>query len=395
MKTSYLLNVILAVVVVLLCIRLVMMRNGNKDTSDTETAVLSTIAARTSIRAYEDKTIEKDQIEKLLRAGMAAPSAVNKQPWHFVVVNDKAQLKAIAKATPNARMAADAPLAIVVCGDMDKALEGNARGFWIQDASAATENILLAAQAMGLGAVWTGTYPDKDRCEAIQKLLQMPENIIPLNTIVIGYPAESPEPKQKYNEQNISYNIFGQNDDVKAVAQQETADEESQPEEIDIKRDLRANPFTFFEGDGVILAAGDKTSSNAMTMGWGGMGTLWGRSVVTVYVAQGRYTHQFMEKQKYFTVMTFKDKEVMKYMGSHSGRDGDKAKALGLHTLYTENGTPYYAEADMVIECRTMYGTPFDKAAFRDAVPTDFYANRADAGLHSIYIGEVVKAIKM
>ncbi len=392
MKVSYILNIILVIAVIVLCICLAK-SCGNKEESNTEEIVLSNIATRTSIRAYEDKSIEKDKVEKLLRAGMAAPSAVNKQPWHFVVVDDKAQLKAIAKATPNARMAAEAPLAIVVCGDMDKALEGTGRGFWIQDASAATENILLAANGMGLGAVWTGTYPDIDRCEAIQKVLQLPENIIPLNTIVIGYPAESPEPKQKFNEANISYNMYGQNENAKVATQQE---ETAEPtfEEFDIKGNFNVNPFKFFEGDGVILASGDKTASNAMTIGWGGMGTLWGRNVVTVYVAQGRYTHEFMEKQNYFTVMTFKDKKVMEYMGSHTGRDGDKAKALGLHTLYTDNGTPYYEEADMVVECRMLYGKPFDTTGFRNAIPKDFYEKRADAGIHSIYIGEVVKAIK-
>ncbi len=392
MKISYILNIILLVVVIILCICLAK-SCGKKEESNTEEIVLSNITTRTSIRAYEDKTVEKDKVEKLLRAGMAAPSAVNKQPWHFIVVDDKAQLKAIAKATPNARMAAEAPLAIVVCGDMDKALEGTARAFWVQDASAATENILLAANGMGLGAVWTGTYPDKERCEAIQKLLQLPDNIIPLNTIVIGYPAESPEPKQKFNEANISYNMYGQNENAKAATQQETVDKPIFSE-FDIKGNINVNPFNFFEGAGVILAAGDKTASNAMTIGWGGMGTLWGRNVVTVYVAQGRYTHEFMEKQNYFTVMTFKDKKVMEYMGSHTGRDGDKAKALGLHTLYTENGTPYYEEADMVIECRMLYGKPFDTTGFRNALPKDFYEKRADAGIHSIYIGEVVKAIK-
>ncbi|MCD8296682.1 MAG: nitroreductase family protein [Prevotella sp.] len=392
MKVSYIIIIILVVAVIALCICLAK-SCGNKVESNSEEIVLSNIASRTSIRSYEDKAVEKDKVDKLLKAGMAAPSAANKQPWHFIVVDDKAQLKAIAKATPNARMAAEAPLAIVVCGDMDKAFEGTARGFWVQDASAATENILLAANGMGLGAVWTGTYPDKERCEAVQKVLQLPDNIIPLNTIVIGYPAESPEPKQKFNEANISYNMYGQNKDASVATQQETVGNPTFSE-FDIKSNINVNPFNFFEGAGVILSAGDKTASNAMTIGWGGMGTLWGRNVVTVYVAPGRYTHEFMEKHNYFTVMTFKDKKVMEYMGSHTGRDGDKAKALGLHTLYTENGTPYYEEADMVIECRMLYGMPFDTAGFRNAIPKDFYEKRADAGIHSIYIGEVVKAIK-
>ena len=101
-----------------------------------------------------------------------------------------------------------APLAIIVCGNLEKALTGNAQQYWIQDTSAATENILLAAHGLGLGAVWTGLFPNKDRCEPICKLLGIPEHIIPLNIIIIGYPAESPTPKDKWKPENVSYNKF-------------------------------------------------------------------------------------------------------------------------------------------------------------------------------------------
>ena len=104
-------------------------------------------------------------------------------------------------------MAAKAPLAIVVCGDMNKALEGDAREFWVQDCSAATENILLAATGMGLGSVWTGTYPSKERCAAVTKLLNLPKFLIPLNTIVIGYP-DSQVTKDKWKQENVSYNAY-------------------------------------------------------------------------------------------------------------------------------------------------------------------------------------------
>lgn len=107
-------------------------------------------------------------------------------------------------------MAAKAPLAIVVCGDMNKAAEGNAREFWIQDCSAATENILLAATGMGIGAVWTGTYPSKERCADVAKVLGLPVSLIPLNTIVIGYPNADVSPKNKWNAENISYNTYGE-----------------------------------------------------------------------------------------------------------------------------------------------------------------------------------------
>ena len=128
--------------------------------------------------------------------------------------------------------------------------------------------------------------------------------------------------------------------------------------------------FTFFQ-NGLILAAGDKDSYNAMTIWWGSMGTIWGRNLplMTVYVAQKRYTHEFMEKSKYFTVMQFSDTDVIQYMGKHSGRDCDKAKALSLHVAYTENGTPYFKEADVVIECEIMYSAPFEEKNFRNDVP--------------------------
>ena len=170
--------------------------------------MLENIATRVSVRAYLDKAVEDVKIEKLLRAGMAAPSAVNKQPWHFVVVTDKQQLEALAEANPNAGMAAHAPLAIVVCGDLDRALEGIASEYWVQDCSAVTQNILLAANAMDLGAVWTGTYPIKERCDAVSKILQLPENVLPLNTIVIGYPERDNQPKDKWDPNKISYNIY-------------------------------------------------------------------------------------------------------------------------------------------------------------------------------------------
>lgn len=171
-------------------------------------AIIDNIMTRTSVRAYTEQTISNDTIETLLRAGMAAPTAVNKQPWHFVAITDKDKLNGIAEANPNAGMAKEAPLVIVVCGDMNKALEGPAREFWVQDCSAATENILLAAHALGLGAVWTGLYPNMDRAIAVSELLKLPETIVPLCAIVIGHPAESPEPKDKWLPENVSYNEY-------------------------------------------------------------------------------------------------------------------------------------------------------------------------------------------
>lgn len=210
MKTSIILNVTLAIALVFLCYKLAVTEGEKAQKQETSEVVLNNILERTSVRSYLDKSIEEDKIEKLLRAGMAAPTAVNKQPWHFVVVTDKSLLQKLAKANPYAEMVARAPLAIVVCGDMTKALDGNAREFWVQDCSAASENILLAATGLGLGSVWTGTYPSEERCTAVSEVLGLPETLIPLNTIVIGYPDGEVTPKDKWQESNISYNMYNE-----------------------------------------------------------------------------------------------------------------------------------------------------------------------------------------
>lgn len=210
MKTSIILNVALAIALVFLCYKLAVTGGEKTQKQETSEVVLNNILERTSVRSYLDKSIEDDKIEKLLRAGMAAPTAVNKQPWHFVVVTDKSLLQKLAKANPYAEMVARAPLAIVVCGDMTKALDGNAREFWVQDCSAASENILLAATGLGLGSVWTGTYPSEERCAAVSEVLGLPETLIPLNTIVIGYPDGEVTPKDKWQESNISYNMYNE-----------------------------------------------------------------------------------------------------------------------------------------------------------------------------------------
>ena len=171
-------------------------------------AAINNIMTRTSIRQYTDEPVSKADIETMLRAGMAAPTAVNRQPWHFVVINSKEKLAELAGDNPRGGMLKKAPLAIVVCGNMDKALPGQGRGFWVQDCSAATENILLAANAIGLGAVWTGLYPDENRAGVVAKVLKLPETYIPLCTIVIGHPAEQPTPKDKWKPENVSYNEF-------------------------------------------------------------------------------------------------------------------------------------------------------------------------------------------
>ena len=172
------------------------------------------------------------------------------------------------------------------------------------------------------------------------------------------------------------------------------AQKENGFKKFDVRQDFEENGFQWFH-DAELLAAGTKEKSNAMTIGWGGIGTLWGRTALTVYVAEKRYTKEFMDKAEYFTVMAFdvEQSKVLNYMGTKSGRDGDKAQALGLHTAYTANGAPYYTEATMVIECKIMYAAPFDPQYFKSDAPKKMYAN-FPAGIHSMYIGEVINAWK-
>ena len=184
-------------------------RNITSPVSANAQAVINNIMTRTSIRQYTDEPVSESDIETLLRAGMAAPTAVNAQPWHFVAITDKAKLKELAATNRRGSMIEKAALAIVVCGDMDKAMQGKGQAYWIQDCSAATENILLAAHALGLGAVWTGLYPMDDRVAAVSQALKLPETIIPLCTIVIGHPAEQPAPKDKWKPENVSYDEYG------------------------------------------------------------------------------------------------------------------------------------------------------------------------------------------
>jgi nitroreductase len=208
MSKSSLLNVLLAIALVILSAKTLFNTADMKDHDEkvtTESAVLDNIKTRTSIRAYENREIEDDKVETLLQAAMAAPTAGNKQPWEFVVIKNRATLDTIASHFETMTMAKDAPLAIVVCGDINNTFPEEGREYWVQDASAATENLLLAAHAMGLGAVWCGIYPISERVEYLKKLLDLPENIIPLNVIPIGYPGENPQPKDKWKAERVHY----------------------------------------------------------------------------------------------------------------------------------------------------------------------------------------------
>lgn len=203
--TSKILNIVLAIAVAILAIELTMAKKAAPESQNTDEAMstLDAIAQRSSIRAYSDRPVEEEKVTALLRAAMAAPSARDCRPWAFVVIKNRKVLQTIADSLQNSKMAAKAQLAIAVCGDMTKAMDGDGRDFWIQDASAATENLLLAATAQGLGAVWTGIYPSERRTAIVRKILQLPEHVIPLNIIPVGYPAGEATPKDKWKPDNI------------------------------------------------------------------------------------------------------------------------------------------------------------------------------------------------
>jgi nitroreductase len=166
---------------------------------------LTAIMTRRSIRKYLPKPVPDDLVQKVLAAGMNAPSAGNQQPWQFVVVNERTALDAIAEILPHGKMLNQAPLAIVVCGDLS--VEKH-KGYWVQDCSAATQNMLLAAHDLGLGAVWLGVYPREDRMKGIAALLKVPEHIIPFCMVAMGWPAEKIEAVKRYAETKVHHNSW-------------------------------------------------------------------------------------------------------------------------------------------------------------------------------------------
>ena len=172
----------------------------------------------------------------------------------------------------------------------------------------------------------------------------------------------------------------------------ETMDTTTRFVPFDVQQEFEENGFSFFTHN-LVLCVGDTTESNAMTIGWGAIGNYLGhdRPAVTVYVAPARYTYEFMERHERFTIMEFDDPKVWQYMGKYSGRDGDKAAALGLHVAYTDSGAPYYEEANLVIECETMTAWHQAEQDFRNDTPRKWY-DGFDAGVHTVYIGEVTGA---
>jgi nitroreductase len=177
--------------------------SGKRETSViTQTnQTMETILNRKSVREYLDREIAPEAVNELLKAGMAAPSSRDRRPWQFVVITDKTVLESLGGQLRTASCLKDANKAIVVCGDT--LVSGNC---WFLDCSAATQNILLAAESMGIGAVWTAVYPYADREAIVNTALQLPEHIRALAVIPLGYPAGQPVPKNKFDETKIHYN---------------------------------------------------------------------------------------------------------------------------------------------------------------------------------------------
>lgn len=162
---------------------------------------MEAILTRRSIRRYTAEPVSDELIKELLQAAMSAPSAGNQQDWHFVVIRSRQVLDEVGRVHPHAPVAG-APLAILVCGDLQRE---SRQGFWVQDCAAATQNLLLAAHARGLGAVWCGCYPREERVAGLRRILGLPDHIMPLALVVIGYPAEKKGREDRYDPAKVRF----------------------------------------------------------------------------------------------------------------------------------------------------------------------------------------------
>jgi len=166
------------------------------------------ILRRRSIRRFEETPVENDKINLLLKAAMAAPSAMNRKPWEFIVVTEETKLSRIRKSLLFGRY--KAPVAIVVCGDTGGLTLKKVKEFWVQDCSAATENLLIAAANIGLGAVWLAVHPFRGAVKRISDIVELDSKIVPLCVIYVGYPAEERESRTQYDENKVHWDKFGQ-----------------------------------------------------------------------------------------------------------------------------------------------------------------------------------------
>jgi nitroreductase len=170
------------------------------------TGIIDVILSRRSIRQFTPEPVEQENLILLLKAAMAAPTACNSQPWEFIVVTLPETLDLIRRKFLFARY--NAPAAIVVCGNPGIANNTAACEHWVQDCSAATENILIAAAGMGLGAVWIGVYPYPSKIKPLAEVLGIPESVTPLSMVLVGHPAESKEPRTQYHEHKVYWQCY-------------------------------------------------------------------------------------------------------------------------------------------------------------------------------------------
>jgi nitroreductase len=170
------------------------------------TDTLDVIYSRRSIRKYKNTPVPKELLETLLKAAMAAPTATNAQPWEFVVITEPETLAALRGSTLFSRI--NAPAVICVLGSERMQRNKTGRKFWVQDCSAATENILLAAAALGLGTVWVGVHPITIFTRSVGRILNLPDGVTPLNLIFVGYPDEVKEPRTQYDEKRVQWGVF-------------------------------------------------------------------------------------------------------------------------------------------------------------------------------------------
>ncbi|MEW5737036.1 MAG: nitroreductase family protein [Thermodesulfobacteriota bacterium] len=165
--------------------------------------VLTAIHTRRSVRIFSIQSIPDELLQKGLAAAMAAPSAGNQQPWHFVLLRDKDLLQKVTLILPNAPMSRQAQAGVLICADL--ALE-KYPGYWVLDCAAAVENLLLAAHGLGLGAVWTGVYPNADRMEGFRKLLNLPDSVMPHSFVPMGWPGSRPKAEDRFKPERIHVN---------------------------------------------------------------------------------------------------------------------------------------------------------------------------------------------
>ena len=168
--------------------------------------ILDSIMRRRSIRRYTEEPVTREQITTLLKAAMAAPSAMNRKPWEFIVITDPDRLQALRRRLVAGRF--NAPAAIVVCGNLKRAAPAMAKDFWVLDCSAATQNILLAAAGLGLGTVWIGVYPVRLIMTLVSRVLDLPKHVSPLAVIWVGHPAQDKPPRTQYDEDNVHWESY-------------------------------------------------------------------------------------------------------------------------------------------------------------------------------------------